>query len=204
MAGVGPVTVTLAEAPGTSAYARPLTMGMRASLPNTCLVVSFLTSACAGTSTSEVSHFVNASGLPSRLFKGFVPDNSLRSFFVRSAINLGFTRMVGDDPDVAGITQIKLRDFEVPLAGGFYLVERAPGYEEFFGLGTEVETWDTPHALLEKVRYYLDHPEERKAIATAGQRRAEREHTWRHRFEQLFADLGIGGHPGTMTGAREA
>lgn len=129
--------------------------------------------------------------MPRTLFHGFVPEGALDLLFRRSAINLGFTRMTGDDPDRPGKTQLKLRDFEVPLAGGFYLVERVPEYEGLFASGVEVETWGSWGELIDKIRYYLDHPEQRQRIAEAGRQRAEREHTWENRFEMLFADLGI-------------
>lgn len=126
------------------------------------------------------------------LLHGFLPDSDLAAVFRGSRINLGFTRMVGDDPRRPGATQVKLRDFEVPACGGFYLVEQAPDYDELFAIGREVETWRTPGELIEKIRYYLAHEDERAAIAAAGQRRALGEHLWTHRFSHLFAELGIG------------
>ena len=112
--------------------------------------------------------------------------------FRDSKINIGFTRMIGDDAHRPGITQIKLRDFEVPASGGFYLVEYVPEYADFFVPGKEVETWRTVNELIDKIRYYLTHEGERAAIAAAGQRRACRDHLWMHRFSDLFAKLGLG------------
>lgn len=126
------------------------------------------------------------------LLHGFLPDGDVPALFRHSKINLGFTRMTPDDPSRPGLTQLKLRDFEVPACGGFYLVEQAPDYADFFVPGQEVETWRTIGELIEKIRYYLDHESERAAIAAAGQRRALREHLWTHRFSNLFAKLGIG------------
>ena len=103
--------------------------------------------------------------LPAQLCKGFVPEGMLNSLFARSPINLGFTRMSGDDPAIPGVTQVKLRDFEVPAAGGFYLVERTEEYDEFFRPGVEVETWGTLGELIDKIRYYLSHDAERRRIA---------------------------------------
>jgi spore maturation protein CgeB len=40
--------------------------------------------------------------------------------------------------------------------------------------------------LKEKVDYYLQRPEARRKIAEAGSARAHREHTHRHRLEQLM------------------
>lgn len=129
--------------------------------------------------------------LPDELLHGFLPDGALDLLFRKSGINLGFTRMIGDNPDTEGCTQIKLRDFEIPLAGGFYLVEHVDEYAEMFESGVEVETWRTVGELAEKIRYYLDHPQKRFEIAAAGRKKAVARHTWESRFSMLFADLGI-------------
>jgi len=136
-----------------------------------------------------------ASPLPARLFKGFVPEEELNSLFAQSEINLGFSRIAGDDPATPGVTQVKLRDFEVPLAGGFYLVEWVKEYDEFFNAGVEVETWRTREELIDKLRYYLSHDAERRRIALAGSKRAVAEHTWDKRFAMLFAELGLKATP---------
>jgi spore maturation protein CgeB len=99
--------------------------------------------------------------------------------------------MTGEDPWTPGSNQVKLRDFEVPMAGGFYLVERAPDYDELFLPGVEVETWRTPDELKEKIEHYLGREGERASIAARGLERARRDHSWRRRFEGLFARLGI-------------
>ncbi|HTQ98460.1 MAG TPA: glycosyltransferase [Candidatus Acidoferrum sp.] len=131
--------------------------------------------------------------LPDSVLHGFVPDGRMQALFRHSRINLGFSRMSGDDPAVPGINQVKLRDFEVPMAGGFYLMEHAPDYDELFVPGREVETWRTLDELNDKLRYYLDHPAQCAAIAQAGARRARAEHSWQHRFAQLFTELGLRG-----------
>jgi len=43
--------------------------------------------------------------------------------------------------------------------------------------------------MVQKVRYYLDHDEEREHIARAGRERALRDHTWKQRFQAMFAKL---------------
>src|SRR5262249_59973457 len=69
---------------------------------------------------------------------GTLGDSSLASLFRNSEINLGFTRMRGPESGRCGNNQVKLRDFEVPLAGGFYLVEEAPDHRELFDVGREI------------------------------------------------------------------
>jgi spore maturation protein CgeB len=132
--------------------------------------------------------------LPGDCLHGFLPQDDVAPLFARSEVNIGFTRMTGTDPWVSGRNQVKLRDFEVPMAGGFYLVEEAPDYSDLFEPGVEVETWRTPDELLEKINYYLSHDDERRGIASRGWERANRDHTWQRRFEDLFRRLGISRH----------
>ena len=51
------------------------------------------------------------------------------------------------------------------------LHERNPDVLELFEEGKEIECYATVEELVEKIDYYLAHPEERKAIAEAGHRR---------------------------------
>src|SRR5207245_2108120 len=99
----------------------------------------------------------------------------------QARINLGFAT-VGDNASAPRLTQVRLRDFEVPMSGGFYLAEHSDELADFFQPGVEIETWKTRDELLEKCRYYLAHDDARRAIADAGRERALREHTWEHRF----------------------
>jgi len=43
-----------------------------------------------------------------------------------------------------------------------------------------------PNELVERVRHYLDHPDERAEIARRGLLRAFREHTYHHRLNEIF------------------
>lgn len=126
--------------------------------------------------------------IPETAIHDFLPSNAIACLFKNSKINIGFTKIIGD---YRGIYQMRLRDFEVPLAGGFYLVEKAPGYEEFFIPGQEVITWTSFRELKDKVFYFLKNDKEREEIAKAGQMRAFKEHTWEHRFNYLFKELQI-------------
>lgn len=127
----------------------------------------------------------------SNIIHDFLPNEAVGNLFINSQINLGFTRIREDNPYRKGLYQMRLRDFEVPFTGGFYLVEAAPGYNSFFTPDKEVVTWETPDDLQEKITYYLTHEDERNAIAMAGQKRALAQHTWEHRFNMLFDELGI-------------
>lgn len=63
------------------------------------------------------------------------------------------------------------RTFEIPACGAFMLAERSRKHEEFFRENEEAAFFDTTEELLEKVRHYLNHPEEAARIGAAGRRR---------------------------------
>jgi spore maturation protein CgeB len=120
-------------------------------------------------------------------------DEAMIQMYSRSKINLGFSTC--GEKGAAGaerVVQVRLRDFEVPMAGGFYMIEEMEELREFFEPGKEIVFYRSAEELAEKIRYYLAHDEERERIRAAGHRRALNEHTWRHRFEAAFATMGLG------------
>jgi len=86
-----------------------------------------------------------------------------------------------------------LRDFEVPMSGGFYLVEYMEELEDFFDIGKEIVCYSGPEELAAKIDYYLQNEDEREAIALAGLQRCRRDHTWKRRFENVFREVGLTG-----------
>jgi spore maturation protein CgeB len=96
-------------------------------------------------------------------------------------------------PDVHYSDQIKGRNFEVPGCGGFLLTGMAENLGQYYEIGKEVVCFDDRHDLIEKVRYYLKHEDERTAIAQAGYERTMRDHTYSHRFSEIFEQLGMPG-----------
>lgn len=87
--------------------------------------------------------------------------------------------------------QIKARVFEVPGSGGFLLTENAPHLSEYLAPGAEIGTYENVGEIVEHVRYWLDHEQERAAAAAAAHRRVLAEHTYDHRFAEIFRKAGI-------------
>ena len=83
--------------------------------------------------------------------------------------------------------QIKGRNFEVPGCGGFLLSSRADNLREYYNIGDEIACFNDTRDLIDKVKYYLAHEEERMQIAEAGYRRTLAEHTYAHRFREIFS-----------------
>lgn len=135
--------------------------------------------------------FAAISAIPERLRHDPLGDEELVKMYSRSKINLGFSTC--GDTHLAGerIMQVRLRDFEVPMSGGFYMVEKMEELAEFFMPGKEVVFYEGREDLAEKIEHYLAHDAERNAIARAGHERAVREHSWQERFAKAFAEMGL-------------
>lgn len=84
------------------------------------------------------------------------------------------------------------RTFELAACGAFQLVDDREYLPECFEPGREVATFRDVHELEQRIDYYLAHPAERLAIASAGRQRALAEHTYVHRLramlEHIYAD----------------
>ena len=129
--------------------------------------------------------------LPEDRLGGPLSDLQLIQMFSRSKINLGFSTCGDTHEGGERIVQVRLRDFEVPMSGGFYMVEYLEELEEFFEIGREIVCYRSREDLAEKIRYYLSHDEEREAIRRAGYERCLRDHTWQRRFSMAFREMGL-------------
>ena len=76
-----------------------------------------------------------------------------------------------------------MRLFETAAIGTFQIVDDRPGIGEWFSIGEHLVTFRDHADLQEKVRYYLEHDDERRRIAVAA-----REHVLaHHRYDQRLA-----------------
>jgi glycosyltransferase involved in cell wall biosynthesis len=111
--------------------------------------------------------------------------------FSQSRVSLGFATAGSSHLTGRRLTHLRLREFEATMSGALYVTEDQAELAEYFSPGEEVITYADASELVEKTRYYVRHEEEAERIRRAGLRRARREHTWQHRFAQLFAELGL-------------
>lgn len=116
---------------------------------------------------------------------GYVSFEQMIDIFENSKINLNFSK--------AGpyywVKQIKGRVFQVCMAGGFLLTEYVPGIENYFEIDKEIVCFHNHEEMIDKITYYLEHEEERQAIARAGWKRATCEYTSFSMVSNVFRDI---------------
>jgi len=92
-----------------------------------------------------------------------------------------FDPLTGQPKDVGRGETVNMRLFEVTGAGRFLITERFDNLSDYFEPGLEVETFSDREELVDKIRYYLAHPDQLEAIARRGKERCRRDYAmeWR-------------------------
>ena len=78
------------------------------------------------------------------------------------------------------------RLFAIAGCGAFQLVNKRRAIPGLFEIGKEIVTFENIEDLLEKIDYYLAHPQKREEIAKNSQTRAYRDHTYNHRIREMI------------------
>jgi len=121
-----------------------------------------------------------------------VSDEDLIALYSRSHISLGFLEVYDQHDPSRPVTQhLHLREFEAPMCGALYCTGYMDELAEMFELDKEVLVYRNQHELLDKVRYYLAHPDEAERVRQAGRARALRDHTYHRRFQTLFHEIRL-------------
>ncbi len=82
-----------------------------------------------------------------------------------------------------------MRLYEATGVGALLVTEAGRNLPELFEPEREVVTYLDENDLLERLRHYADHDDERRSIAAAGQARTLSEHTYANRMAELAAML---------------
>jgi spore maturation protein CgeB len=120
---------------------------------------------------------------------GPLDDDGYVALFSESRISLGFLVLGDSHRTTRPLRQVRLREFEGPMAGAFYITEWIPEIALHYEVGKEIVCARSRAELVDLCRYYLLHEEERERIRRAGHERARRDHTWERRFVSLFDEL---------------
>lgn len=127
---------------------------------------------------------------------GWPPTSPILTNYYGEAWGIGMYRVLREarialnrHGDVAENFANNMRLYEATGVGTMLLTDAKSNLSELFEPGREVETYADEDELVEKIGHYLEHGDERRAIARAGQERTLREHTYRHRMRELVALL---------------
>jgi spore maturation protein CgeB len=78
------------------------------------------------------------------------------------------------------------RPFELAGCKAFVISGYSEGAETYYKPDTEMVFYRTPDELAAKIRYYLEHQDERDRIAQTGYERTLKDHTYEQRFRSIF------------------
>lgn len=99
--------------------------------------------------------------------------------FKCSKINLNMTSR----PIKSGIS---LRVFDILGAGGFLLSNYQEEIPDYFTIGKDLEVYYSTEDLIEKTAYYLEHDNQRQAIAKQGYNTVANKYTYTHMLNRMF------------------
>lgn len=100
-------------------------------------------------------------------------------------INLAFH--MGADATTGFADLVSTRTFEIPACGGFMLHVDNDEVRSLFDVPSEIDTFADTADLIAKARYWLDHPEERAAVAARGHARAVPAYSYTERAYEIAA-----------------
>lgn len=81
---------------------------------------------------------------------------------------------------------IPLRAFDIMGSGGFLLSNFQADFLDAFTPGEDFVYYESEENLLQKIDYYLEHEDERAAIAKNGHNKVAAAHTFRHRVREML------------------
>ena len=93
--------------------------------------------------------------------------------------------------DMKSREQVKARHFEINACGAFQLSYYVKGLEHCFQPEKEIKLYNSPRDLVNKIRYYLKHEDEREFIARCGLKRTLEDHSMQKRFLQIFKTVAV-------------
>ena len=87
--------------------------------------------------------------------------------------------------DLAESFANNMRLYEATGVGSLLLTDWKQNLDELFVPDREVVAYQSVDDAIERIRYYLEHDQQRKEIAAAGQQRTLREHSYSQRMQEL-------------------
>lgn len=86
---------------------------------------------------------------------------------------------------------VNQRVFDVPACGAFILTDYQKSLDELFDVGREIIVYKEKGEIPGLVKYYLDNPDKREAVAKKGLERILKEHTYKHRLDVIIRAMKV-------------
>lgn len=113
-------------------------------------------------------------------YRGYLPNAHLPDLCASARIILGI------QCDDSSETQTSMRPYEVLGCRGFHLTQWTKATVSLFEDGKHLVTAGTKEEALDKIRFYLSHPDERCKIALQGQQYVYAHHTYEQRVRDVI------------------
>lgn len=120
------------------------------------------------------------------------PNSPIRERYIGRAWGIQMYQILRDSRmtlnhhiDISESYGNNMRLYEATGVGTLLMTDWKENLHEMFEPSKEVVAYRTPEECAELIQYYLDHDDEREAIARAGQARTLREHTYYKRMQEL-------------------
>lgn len=145
-----------------------------------------------------VSELINAGldvalfGVPDKRFPREEITKNFRNEYItgeRKAEVLYGTKVVFNNFHYAEIESANVKFFEINGIGAFQLCDYKPILEEYSAVDVEKFTYKTIGEAIEKIKYYLQHPEERYEISKKQMEHFHKYHTYDMRLQELLDKL---------------
>lgn len=135
---------------------------------------------------------------------GKITYEQMNQIFRKTKINLNISNSVSTDIRVTlsslknlyhffkapkRMEQMKARNFEIPLAGGFQLANYVLGIENYLSIGKEIALYNTVEECLLQISYYLRNEDIRKDIIIKSHLKVINEHTYYHRIKEILKKI---------------
>lgn len=122
-----------------------------------------------------------------------VSDAEMTALYSNLTLSLNITELRDTYICKHPIHKIHLRTFEIPMSGGLQLTSYTDEMASYFEEDKEIVLYRSKEEMIDKARFYLK-PENETTVMNmkrAARKRAEKEHRWIDRFEQVFKALGV-------------
>lgn len=109
------------------------------------------------------------------------------------ALTLSFTNANSTGVLKHPVKIVNLRNFELPMSGAIQFCEYSDEMAEYFEEDKEIVMYRNEDEAIEKAKYYLEPSKSmiRRKMREEARRRAEMDHTWFNRFNQVFEEFGL-------------